>query len=63
MTTTVSVVEEIRVSALAGVALATPVAQHDRRSRTCKRVGAQICSLGAAFGGLAGGFELAGATA
>ena len=30
---------------------------------SCERVGAQILSLGAAFGGLAGGFELAGATA
>ena len=30
---------------------------------TCERVGAQIRSLGAAFGGLAGGFEGAGATA
>ena len=30
---------------------------------TCERVGAQILSLGPAFGGLAGGFEGAGATA
>ena len=29
----------------------------------CERVGAQILSLGAAFGGLAGGFEAAGAAA
>ena len=33
------------------------------RDCTCKRVGAQILSLGAAFGGLACGFEGAGATA
>ena len=31
--------------------------------RACKRVGAQALSPGAAFGGLAGGFEGAGATA
>ena len=30
---------------------------------TCKRVGAQILSLGRAIGGLAGGFEAAGAAA
>ena len=30
---------------------------------TCKRVRAQILSLGAAFGGVAGGFKAAGATA
>ena len=33
------------------------------RPLTCERVAAQILSLGAAFGGLAGGFEGAGATA
>ena len=33
------------------------------RVDTCERVGAQILSLGAAFGGLAGGFEGAGAAA
>ena len=33
------------------------------RGSTCKRVGAQIRSLGAATGGLAGGFEGAGAAA
>ena len=32
-------------------------------SCTCKRVGAKVLSLGAAFGGLAGGFEGAGAAA
>ena len=31
--------------------------------RTCKRVGAQVLSLGAAFGGLAGGFKGAGGAA
>ena len=33
------------------------------RCRTCKRVGAQICSLGTATGGLAGGLEAAGGAA
>ena len=32
-------------------------------ARICTRFGAQILSLGAAFGGLAGGFEGAGAAA
>ena len=39
------------------------VLQPTRATRTCKRVGAQILSLGSAFGGLAGGFEGAGAAA
>ena len=35
----------------------------DMPKGTCKRLGAQICSLGRATGGLAGGFEGSGATA
>ena len=65
---------ELVVALLADVEVLGRVAEHSARlaavvalelglGLTCKRVGAKVLSLGAAFGGLAGGFEGAGAAA